>query len=352
MFDLIFSGIRAYQQVGMFLGALMCLGLAGLILGDSIYWRMHARRVSGTILGVIRAGGMYTPVYRYAMPDGVTHEAKSDISSGSPSAYKTGSAVPLLVSPDNPSDAHAANNYVFDLVGLVLLVPGLWLGETALTAYPVTPMTWIMAALMLLYFAERAHGLFNRNGPRLSLRAWKQQHDPASTPINLADVKPAEQFQPAADTSQSFGAQLKKNKLALPIVALFAIIAASIGWYQGMSVAQLEANGVRTRGEVVDLKEEYSSDSHGGSYVYYPIVNFRTGDDRLITFKDSMGSNPPTHRPGDQVRVLFAPDNPGRAMIDRGIWNWTIPAVMVIVGVLLGWLFVYMWKQKRLAATA
>src|SRR5690348_1527740 len=112
MFDLIFSGISAYNQVGMFIGALVCLGLGGLILGDALYWRIHSLRVSGTIIGVMKNGGMYTPVYRYALADGKTYEAKSDVSTGSPDGYQTGRSVPLLVSPDDPSKAQASNSYV------------------------------------------------------------------------------------------------------------------------------------------------------------------------------------------------------------------------------------------------
>ena len=82
MFDFLVGASQAYNQVGMFIGAIICLGLCGLILGNSLYWRIHALRVSGTIIGVINNNGSYTPVYRYTMPDGETHVAKSDTSSG------------------------------------------------------------------------------------------------------------------------------------------------------------------------------------------------------------------------------------------------------------------------------
>jgi len=36
MFNLIFSSIQAYTQIGLFLGALVCVGLGGLILGNSL----------------------------------------------------------------------------------------------------------------------------------------------------------------------------------------------------------------------------------------------------------------------------------------------------------------------------
>jgi len=129
--------VQAYQQVGMLIGALVCLGLGGLVLGNCLYWRIHALRASGTIIGVVTSGGSYTPVYRYALPDGQTHVAKSDTSSGAVRGKETGRIVPLMVSAHDPTQARAANNYLLDVVGLLLIMPGVCFGYTALTAYPI-----------------------------------------------------------------------------------------------------------------------------------------------------------------------------------------------------------------------
>ena len=75
MFDLIFQGAQAYNQVGFFIGAVVCLGIGGLILGNSFYWRVHALRAQGTVIGVIANGGAYIPVYRYTSADGQSHVA-------------------------------------------------------------------------------------------------------------------------------------------------------------------------------------------------------------------------------------------------------------------------------------
>src|SRR5215467_2799070 len=116
MFGYFVGGFQAFDQVGLFIGALMCFGIGGLILGNSLYWRLHARRVSGTIVGVITRGDMYTPVYRYTSPDGQTHEAKSNISSSSMHGKETGRAVALMISPHDPAKVQEANGYLFDAV--------------------------------------------------------------------------------------------------------------------------------------------------------------------------------------------------------------------------------------------
>src|SRR5690348_11176655 len=138
MFDMLFDGMRAYAQIGTFLGALICLGLGGLLLGTSLYHRLHSFRTDGTIVGVTNTDGSYFPVYRYTLPDGRAHEARSDTGSSSPLNMDTGRVVPLLVSPANPDQAQPANSHAFDLIGVALLAPGVWLGYIAFTAFPVT----------------------------------------------------------------------------------------------------------------------------------------------------------------------------------------------------------------------
>lgn len=346
MLNLIFSAGSAYNQVGLFFGALILFGIGGLLLGDSVYWRIHALRVSGTIIGVLHNNSMYTPVYRYQLPSGETHEAKSPVSTGSPLGYETGRAVSLLVSPKNPSEARTANNYVLDIIGVAMFAPGIWVAHTALTAYPITPMTWIMGAAMIFYFAERAHSLVKPGGPRISFGAWTPANSTTARTIDLASVKPAEQFLPAAGT-ETFSAQLKRSRAALPIVGLLAVAFASIGAYEGFTTARLEENGVDAPGAVVDLREE--SASHGG-YTYYPIVQFRTRTGLLIQFKDSIGSDPPRYEPGDKVQVLYLPNDLREAIIDRGVWNWTIAVALSAGGILLGWIFFIMWSRRRWAA--
>ena len=347
--EFFFGALQAYNQVGIFIGAIVCLGLGGLLLGSSLYWRIHALRASGTIIGVINSGGSYTPVYRYALPDGETHVAKSDTSSGIVRGKETGRVVPLMISAHNPSEAREANGYLFDIIGLVLIVPGLWLGYTALFAYPVTPMTWIMAIALLAYLAERGHRVLIPKGQRLSVAQWREQHGlGAAAAIDLAEVKPIEDIVSAPDVQQGEQRQLQSSRNAAPFIGLFAIILVGVGIWQGMRIARLETGGLRAQGQVVRLKQESGS----GRSSYYAIVRFRTDRNETVEFKDDVGSNPPSHRPGDKVSVLYLAGDPRQqAMIDRGIWNWAIPGILFAVGALLAWLAVFVRRGGAPLAT-
>src|SRR5258708_2880810 len=231
MFTTIVDGIAAYNQAGLFIGALVCLGLGGLILANSLYWRVHALRATGTVIGVIDRGGMYTPVYRYTLPDGQTHEAKSDTSSGSARGKDTGRVVRLMISAHNPTQAREAGSFLFDAIGILLIVPGLWMGYTALTAYPVSWATWIMGAVMLVYLAERGHRVFIPKGQRPSIKEWRKQHG-LDAAIDPADVKPIEKILATPEAQQTLQTQGRTNRKAAPIVGAFAVIFSVSGFFR------------------------------------------------------------------------------------------------------------------------
>ena len=348
MFDLIFQGAQAWNQVGFFIGALFCLGIGGLILGNSLYRRVHAQRAQGTIIGVIANGNTYTPVYRYTLADGQSHIAKSDTSSGWVRGKETGRVVPLMIAPHNPEQACDANSYLFDLVGLVFAGIGVLLGYVALTAFPVTRMTWIIAAAMLIYLGERAHRIFIPKGQRLSIEEWRKQHF-GKTTVDLADVKPIETIISAPEAAQARVKQAQSYKTVVPILAAVAVLLLGIGVYQSMKISRLEAQGLRAPGQVVRMNSEHGSGSSGTTY--YPVVRFRTAGNSTVEFKDSVGSNPPSHRTGDKVTVLYLPGDPQRqAIIDRGfLLNWLIPAIVFLFAAGLAMLCVTLRRQMKVA---
>jgi Protein of unknown function (DUF3592) len=347
MFNLIFQSTQAYNQVGLFFGALICIGLGGLLLGNALYARLHGYRTSGTIIGVIANGSSYFPVYRYALPDGRTHLAKSNMGSSSTSGKGTGRTVPLIVSAHNPNDAQPANNYVFDAIGLVLFATGALLATIAFTAFPITMMTWIMAIGMSVYLAERGYRTFIPKGQRLSLAEWRQQRGLDQPAINPADVKPIESLVSGAQAARLQQKQALNSRLMIPLLVIFAVILFAVGSYQGLKLSRLESVGLRAQGEVVSLKEGSGSDN--GRYVYYPIVGVHVSNNSYFEFKDSVGSSPPSYRRGDQVTVLYLADDPPRsAMIDRGIyWNWAIPVALFAFAGTLVLILLGVWRSQR-----
>lgn len=350
MFDLIFQGAQAYNQVGFFIGAVVCLGIGGLILGNSLYWRVHALRAQGTVIGVIANGGAHIPVYRYTSADGQSHVAKSDTGSGWLRGKETGRVVPLMISAHNPTQAREARSHLLDLVGIVFVVPGVVFGYVALTAYPITLMTWIMAAGMLLYIGERGYRVLIPKGKRLSIEEWKKQHNIGQTTLDLSNVKPIETLVSAPEVAQARLRQSQSYKKVVPILAAVAVLLLGIGVFQSLRISRLEAQGLRAQGQVVRLNSEHGSGSGGSTY--YPVVRFRTQTNSTVEFKDSVGTNPPSHRTGDKVTVLYLPGDPQRqAIIDRGfVLNWTIPGIVFLFAAGLAMLCIALRRQTKVAA--
>jgi hypothetical protein len=345
VFNFIISAIQAYNQVGIFIGAVICLGIGGLLLGSSLYWRVHAIHAAGTIAGVLNEGAVYYPVYRYCLPDGQFHEAKSDTGSSSLRGMETGRAVRLMISAHNPGEAREAGNYLIDLIGLVFLAPGVWLGYTAMIAYPITPITWFMGMAFLVYAGERLRSVITPKAARVSIEEWKRLHNIGGAgAIDLTKVKPMESFPAQTPTTRT----LQNSKAAGPIVALFAVVLVVVGVYQSVRLFRFETSGARASGEVIRLIEQSSSGNSGS--VYYPVVQFRTAENVTIQFKDNIGSNPPARRPGDRAAVLYLPDNPGQAMIDRGIFDAFIPGPMFAGAGLLAWLMVWLMRARSAEA--
>ena len=351
MLQFIFDSVQAFNQIGLFIGALICLGLAGLMLGSALNWRLHGVRVTGTVIGVLDRGGTFTPVYRYVGPDGQTREAKSDTSSGAVASKETGRSVPLFVSPHEPAHVSEANSHVMEIIGVVLLAPGLLLGYVALFHYPVTAATWVMTAVMLIYLAERAHRIFIPKAQRGSVAEWRAQRG-LDAPIDLRAVKPIEQVTTVTAAQQSMRGQLQGNRKMAPLVGAFAIALLLVAAIQTRDIARLEARGLRVPGTVVRLHGEWSS-GRNSTYVYHAIVRFRVGETTGVEFKDSFGSSPPSHHAGDKVTVLYLPDNLGSAIVDRGIvLNWAIPALLFLGAGLLGWLTWVMARPSAIAPAA
>jgi hypothetical protein len=337
VFDFVLSSTQAFNQVGMFFGAMACLGLGGLILANSLYWRVHAVRSLGTIIGVTTEKNLYFPVYRYALPGMQTCEARCDSGSNLVRGKETGRVVPLLISPHNPTEAREANSYSMEIIGILIIAPGLWLAYTALTAYPITAMTWIMGIALLIYLLERGYRVLFVKGQHVSVEQWKAlAHTNQRSVIDLTKVRPIEELT-AANQSNTENNGRQQSKWAIPLLIVFAIILLCVGIYQSAMIARLEMAGVRAPGEVIRLKEESSS----GHYNYFPVVRFRAANSMTIQFKDEVGSNPPSYRVGDKVTVLYLPDHLSTAIIDRGVlWNWAIPAIVFlffagVVGILV-----------------
>lgn len=348
MFDVFAGLISAFNQIGVLAGALVCGGLGALLVGNAVYWRLHAVRVQGQVIGVRQCGNMLNAVYRYTLPSGQTCEATSLEGSDSTRGKQTGELVPLLVVPEKPDEVQEARNHVFTVVGAVLLALGAGLFYYAVTAFRVGPMTWIVGGLFVAHFLERIRQIVFPKDKRLQPSVWRQMLA-ARNAAQLAQM-PVQRLEDVT-TSPERRALENRQRATLRRLAPFLLVAGvglfALGVHQSRALVRLESYGVRARGVVSSL----SSSSSGRGSSYYPVVTYTDHAGKRVRFRDNTGSNPPMYHVNDSVTVLYSASEPGNAIIDRGAWNWLPSAILYALGVLLSVVSIGLLRRRGTGAS-
>lgn len=105
----------------------------------------------------------------------------------------------------------------------------------------------------------------------------------------------------------------------------------ALGIWELSHSRHLLRRGVRTRGTVTGIREEMS----GEEKMYYPIIHFIDRDGAEQTVRFPSGSNWKEHRIGQQVPVLYLPDEPESAKIEGTFDLWGVPFVSFTMGSIL-----------------
>jgi hypothetical protein len=87
----------------------------------------------------------------------------------------------------------------------------------------------------------------------------------------------------------------------------------------------------RARGKFIRVKTE------GGvkleqKYLYRPLVRFRTQDGQTIKFSPSIAMRPAPYQVGDRIKVIYEPDRPKQAQINRFVYLWFFPIMFITFG--------------------
>lgn len=138
------------------------------------------------------------------------------------------------------------------------------------------------------------------------------------------------------------GALLRKYDgagLKVPAVLIvLGLLLCGAGFHLVLAQKYTAQEGVSAEGRVVEMHSDYSADSDGGgSYVYYPVVEFKDVNNQAVIFRDRIGSNPASYRIGETVGVLYDPQNPGRAFIDQDSASLLPAALLLGAGILTLW---------------
>lgn len=138
------------------------------------------------------------------------------------------------------------------------------------------------------------------------------------------------------------------------IVRVFTGIAALMLMIAGistMSTLQKLGREESAPGVVVEtVKQRYvDAETDNVSYYYYPVVSFKAKDGKSRTIQLNEGSNPPSNEAGDEVTILYEPDNLNDARIKSlgsSALMWILPVITGTLG--LGFLGAVLVVQKYL----
>lgn len=328
----------AFNQIGILVAGLVMAVLGAVFIIGHYNLGNDVKKVKATIIGVrsgvssIKTDGVsqgsavYYPVFEYTGPDGTKIQAESDGGSSLLADKIPGSEITVGVFAKDPHKARVPGRLLL-ILGVIFFAIGVFIIRYALTAYPFTPFSAAAAAGMVLWSG-------------LKIKKFVKPRDQWETPTQfmerrMADFKAKREAMPILERGEVMRLLREQDTLYLKWMPLYFAIAlglCAIGYYTGNTLNRMLMEGVRAEGRVVDMEE--SSDSDGG-HTYYAVVEFRTGSGVVERFRDNVGTNPPIYYRGDDVTVVYMPDEAAEAMIDRGGWNWIVPGLMFGFGGLM-----------------
>ncbi|HEY9828689.1 MAG TPA: DUF3592 domain-containing protein [Stenomitos sp.] len=118
--------------------------------------------------------------------------------------------------------------------------------------------------------------------------------------------------------------------VAIPLLATAGIS----GWLTLKAIAKEES----APGRVIDLvqRESWNNEQRRSETYAYPVVEFTITNQSRRSVQLSEGSWPPAYDKGDQVTILYDPDQPNHARINSlssTIVLWILPTVTGFLGV-------------------
>jgi len=128
------------------------------------------------------------------------------------------------------------------------------------------------------------------------------------------------------------------TKLFMMIFIGVAAIVLTVAAFSALHALRTQAREEEARGEVVDLVVRQSRDSDTQEIIAYtyPVVEFAMPGKPPQRVQMSEGSSPPAYAVGEEVTVLYDPQQPGSARIksfSSTLLLWLVPAITTVVGV-------------------
>jgi hypothetical protein len=128
----------------------------------------------------------------------------------------------------------------------------------------------------------------------------------------------------------------RKQSAPVWLLAIFAVVGLGLvvgSVYLGAKRMEFIQSASVAYGTVVGFNSKTSTSDNGTTTTYYPIVEYTPqSQEREIRFEHDIGSSHPGYSRGDEVKVLYAANDPNEAIIDEGWMNYFGPLLMLAIG--------------------
>ena len=131
-----------------------------------------------------------------------------------------------------------------------------------------------------------------------------------------------------ANTAEKAAGAVNRLQIGCWIVLANLFFAAFCLWgaYAAYTSWTLDKEGATTTGRVVRLEE--SDSSEGGCCVYSPVIEFKANG-QTYSFEGDTASYPPAYEVGEEVKVIYHPNNPDPAQINKRTERWLFPLIII-----------------------
>jgi hypothetical protein len=123
----------------------------------------------------------------------------------------------------------------------------------------------------------------------------------------------------------------------VPMFGLVGGLLVVVGLFFFLRTRNFLAKAQEAKGTVIEMvyRRTSSADSSSGGG-YAPVYQFETADKRRIIKQDGLATNPPGYQVGQTIDILYDPENPEKASVNRWMNLYFVPALLGGLGLLFG----------------
>jgi len=107
-------------------------------------------------------------------------------------------------------------------------------------------------------------------------------------------------------------------------------------------------NAQKIQGLVIDFESSTSTSDGQTTTTYAPIIEYTPPRlNSSIKFTDDLSSSSHSNSIGDKVPVLYLPDSPSEAIMDKGLLNWFGPGLLSFMGIIFTLISLSLIKRNK-----